>query len=55
MSFLNMEEQIIHLILTQKIQSKNIDYHLDLQRKIVNYFKEFTKNNDNISIKIYIV
>lgn len=50
-----IDKKTIHLILSKKIESVNIDYHLDLQKKIVNYFKQFTKENPNINVKIYIV
>ena len=35
-----MKNKILYLILTYKIDSKNIEQHLDFQKKIVNYFKE---------------
>lgn len=46
--------KIIHLILTNKIDSKNIDYHLDLQKKIVTFLKESIKSHKFINVKIYI-
>lgn len=49
-----MKNKTIHLILTNKINSKNIVYHLDLQNKIVNYFKEKMINFPDIKVKIYI-
>lgn len=42
----------IHLILTKNINSINIEYHLDLQKKIVEFFKNI-KLKYNIKIKIY--
>lgn len=49
-----MKNKTIHLILTNKIDSFNIEYHLDLQKKIVMYFKEQMTHIKNISVKIYI-
>lgn len=47
-------KKTIHLILTNKIESKNIDYHLDLQKKIVSFIKQSLENNPDIYVKIYI-
>ena len=47
-------KKTIHLILTNKITSKNIEYHLDLQNKIVHFFKQKMVDHKNIDIKIYI-
>ena len=43
----------IHLILTNKIDSVNIDYHLDLQKKIILFIKENILSQ-TIKTKIYI-
>ena len=42
----------LHLVLTKNINSINIEYHLDLQKKIVDFFKNI-KLKHNIKIKIY--
>lgn len=41
----------LHLILTKKINQKNIEYHLDLQKKIVN----FLRTNIDRKIRINII
>ena len=46
-----MKNKILYLILTYKIDSKNIEQHLDFQKKIVNYFKE-QLSDTKITLKI---